>query len=238
LLRNDLTPQFGGNYLPALDEAETLLGLNDFASCALGLLFVSDGKPSDNHASFPGYQKGMWKYQIPYAEILGARMARMASRYGRRLTVDTVAFGQTDEDYSVLEAMASSSSEYGSIANFNQCLELTSASIGNSITSLTKSLTKTKTELTELGGSSQRIVRRFLRESKSCTDDELRPAKGEWLRYLDGTHFNIEEKPLKRELWDSKNERWIPTEPLSPQAAGVAVRKDIFGEGAERIVFR
>eukprot|EP00959_Pyramimonas_sp_CCMP1952_P384662 8061716-Pyramimonas_sp.AAC.1 len=54
LLFNDLIdqlrsaqPSCHGNYLPALDEAETLLLSNTHGSCALLLLFLSDGKPSD-----------------------------------------------------------------------------------------------------------------------------------------------------------------------------------------------
>jgi hypothetical protein len=40
-------PSFDGNYRPALDLAERLLLKNKEGSCALTLLFLSDGKPSD-----------------------------------------------------------------------------------------------------------------------------------------------------------------------------------------------
>jgi len=40
-------PKSDGNYLPALDEAERLLCINPSGACALMLLFLSDGKPSD-----------------------------------------------------------------------------------------------------------------------------------------------------------------------------------------------
>ena len=61
-------PRGPGNYMPALDEAWRLLNINTCGSCALSLLFFSDGKPSDK-GEFP------------------AAMGKIASRFGRRLSV-------------------------------------------------------------------------------------------------------------------------------------------------------
>ena len=61
-------PRGPGNYMPALEEAGRLLQINTCGSCALSLLFFSDGKPSDR------------------GEFVAA-MGKIASRFGRRLSV-------------------------------------------------------------------------------------------------------------------------------------------------------
>ena len=42
-----------GNYLPAIEMAESLLTSNTNAGCALSLMFFSDGKPSDPSNDHP-----------------------------------------------------------------------------------------------------------------------------------------------------------------------------------------
>jgi hypothetical protein len=50
--RNEARPSSHGNYIPALEAAERLLNKFSHGGCALNLLFLSDGRPSDaRHAS-------------------------------------------------------------------------------------------------------------------------------------------------------------------------------------------
>ena len=81
-------PSGPGNYLPALDMAETLLAANSLGTCALSLLFFSDGKPSDHG---------------PFAE----KMGEIASKYRRRLTFCCIGMAQDteDEDFRTLNDM-------------------------------------------------------------------------------------------------------------------------------------
>ena len=51
-------PCGGGNYLPAIDKAQSLLSYNMSGKCALQLIFLTDGAPSD----FKGNQD-MCKYE-------------------------------------------------------------------------------------------------------------------------------------------------------------------------------
>jgi hypothetical protein len=57
-------PSNGGFYFPALDAAESLLSVNRNRNCALALLFLSDGRPSDNmkRGDVGGYEYIMTRY--------------------------------------------------------------------------------------------------------------------------------------------------------------------------------
>ena len=97
LLRTE-QPKLPGNYLPAIEAAERLLLYNMSGSCALFLLFLSDGRPSDFPMSKANFRNG--------ETIICDRVARLASKFGRRLTVSTIGFAQRGEDFSVLKSMA------------------------------------------------------------------------------------------------------------------------------------
>jgi hypothetical protein len=89
------------------------------------------------------------------------------------------------------------------------------------------SLTATKTELTELGGSSQRAVRDVKREPSGTLDDLT--LNENWYLYGKGDF-------VSREAWSLEDKCWKVQPFHSIQAKGVAYRKKYFGEGAERIV--
>jgi hypothetical protein len=93
-------PIADGNYVPAFAEAQRLMSSKPLGSCALSLLFLSDGKPSD-HFSQSDYEIGMTKGQkILLNQNHSKKMERLLvphfdnifSRFGRRLTVHTVGF--------------------------------------------------------------------------------------------------------------------------------------------------
>eukprot|EP00241_Pyramimonas_parkeae_P004104 CAMPEP_0114246224 /NCGR_PEP_ID=MMETSP0058-20121206/12339_1 /TAXON_ID=36894 /ORGANISM="Pyramimonas parkeae, CCMP726" /LENGTH=673 /DNA_ID=CAMNT_0001359377 /DNA_START=223 /DNA_END=2241 /DNA_ORIENTATION=- len=221
-------PKSAGNYFPALDAAEKLLLSNEHGSCALLLLFLSDGKPSDQlprNASIAMRSGFHTTPSIKYNRLVHERIGTLASRFGRRLTVATIGFGGAREDFSVLTTMANVSRDYGSMGVF-QAPALTVESLGNAMTSLTASLTQTKAELTHLGGATtQRTVRSMLRESRHALDDLV--LSGDWYHYR-------ESEVLRVVKFDSEN-GWID-QSLDPLLRGVAMKRNIFGEGAERMV--
>jgi hypothetical protein len=89
-LRETATPKSHGNYMPALQLAEAVLSHDeDNEKCALMLLFLSDGRPSDPNR----------------ARICNC-IQDMVMRFGKRLTIATLGFAKADEDFSVLEQMA------------------------------------------------------------------------------------------------------------------------------------
>jgi hypothetical protein len=134
-----IRPSGPGNYLPALELAERLLGKNPCGSCALSLMFFSDGKPSDRG---------------PFVEKMGA----IASKFGRRLTVCCIGMADDTEDFSTLRAMVAEADSFGALASFNKP-SLSTDSLSNIITSLVTSLASSKTEMTDLKTGKSRSVR-------------------------------------------------------------------------------
>ena len=76
---------YDSNYFPALDKAFELLGTGVHEDCALSLLFLSDGQPSD--AWCYGYTPFAMERQIC------ARCKHIARRFEEQLTVTMVGFG-------------------------------------------------------------------------------------------------------------------------------------------------
>jgi hypothetical protein len=129
-------PAGHGYYLPAIELAETLLLRNTnttTATCALSLLFVSDGKPSDQCKS----------------SKIAQRIGQVASRFGRRLSITCIGMANDDEDFSCLQSMVHEASQYGAISTFGKS-NLDVNSLSNMVTTLATSLTTSRIELTEL----------------------------------------------------------------------------------------
>jgi hypothetical protein len=164
-----IRPSGPGNYLPALELAERLLGKNPCGSCALSLMFFSDGKPSDRG---------------PFVEKMGA----IASKFGRRLTVCCIGMADDTEDFSTLRAMVAEADSFGALASFNKP-SLSTDSLSNIITSLVTSLASSKTEMTDLKTGKSRSVRAdVLRERKGVPDDlEL---TDEWRAFRGNSNSN------------------------------------------------
>ena len=217
-------PASDGNYLPAIALAEQCLLANTHGSCALLLLFLSDGAPSDPPLPGCGHPKSAEHRAMRDAQFSGA-IGRLASRFGRRLAVGTIGFGPPGEDFSTLRKLATECTRYNSTGIF-QSPELTAHSLRLALSTLSSTLTATKTELTELGGSTQRIVRDVRREPQSagnelCLDDSWFTCIGFFERFA----------------WSADFDNWLPQACLvTPGAMNIALRKSIFGEGAERMV--
>jgi len=73
-----IRPHGPGNYMPALDLANKLLLENMGGSCALSLLFFSDGKPSDS-GNF------------------AKKMKKIPSAFGRRLSITCIGMAEEGE---------------------------------------------------------------------------------------------------------------------------------------------
>ena len=219
-------PASDGNYIPAINMAETCLLANTRGSCALLLLFLSDGVPSDKYAMGFGAPSSPEHKTFRKTQFNGA-IGRLASRFGRRLTVGTIGFGPPGEDFSVLRSLAAECTRYNSTGIF-QKPELTAHSLRLALSTLSTTLTATKTEMTDLGGSSQRIVRDVRREPHSAVNDTH--WNSSWWRPLHSGFFY-------RVAWSSVLKDWEPRERLVTRGATtISLRTDIFGEGAERMV--
>ena len=216
-------PYFAGNYIPALDAAEKLLLSNTYGNCILSLFFLSDGRPSDvlSRGSIGGHDS-----------LMGNRIDSLASRFGRRLSVVTVGFAGPDEDFSVLQNMADRPAQFDSNGRFFAA-RLNPEALGAAFSSITSSLNQTRSELTAVGGSTQRAVRDVRRRAKDTVGLDLYPDDENWWSY----YYNSWKGD--RFLYSSKirrNQKFISMPPLAPTARGVALADKFFGEGAERLV--
>ena len=229
LLRNS-HPMGDGNYIPSLDRTEDLLLSNPYSSCALLVIFLSDGRPSDRlqRKQFSGGT------HVGNLTLLAKRrVGALASRFGRRLTIGSIAFGNTAaaEDFSTLKGIADVAREYGSLSYFHPA-SLSVDSLAKTFTFLSSTLTSTKTEMTALGSSRQKKIREVVRETvHSLGGSELDES---WFHV---THSK-KKKNIVRTQWEKDGWHEFPKSVtfLSPHAVGIAVKKAIFGEGAERIV--
>jgi hypothetical protein len=126
---------------------------------------------------------------------------------------------------------------YGSIGTF-QMASLSSESLGRAITSLSSSLTATRVELTELGGNTQRDVRDVLREDRRTQLEHC--VSEDWWAYEqeDWTHEHQKTQGTLLKRWKYNNGNWDPTPLHSSRSVGVALRRTVCGEGAERMVHK
>ena len=225
-LKMKTTPIGHGNYLPAIDAAKELLDYNSKASCALGLFFLSDGKPSDpTPKGTIGTAAGVREVNC---KRIGERFGNLAAEYGRRLSVATVAFGPKDVDYSVLRTMSQVATGYGCKANFSQPGRDTK-SLEVVMMSLTTSITQTQTELiSKLKMTGNRNIKQVVRKSVEEGVSDL-------TNLADWKIFDREVNDLKRYTYDIDISKFVPAE-IPSNVKKFYIHRRAMGEGAERIV--
>ena len=166
-----LRPSGHGNYLPAIAKAEELLASNTNASCALSLLFFSDGKPSDPPPDRPA---------------IVSSMGKLASKFGRRLSISCIGMAQKSADFSTLRSMVDEAKRYPvKMASFGKPT-LDTDSLSQIISNLASSLTTSRTEMTELRTGGLRQVRMDIEFERLHTPD----SEGTWKNYssMDESH--------------------------------------------------
>jgi len=229
-------PMGDGNYIPSLDKAEELLSINPYSSCSPLLIFLSDGRPSDRislSSSTRGKEKSALFF-LAMTELVKVRIAELASHFGRRLTVGAIALGNESENsnFSTLQVLSDVAKEYGSFGYYHTA-SLSVDALSKTFTHLSSTLTTTKTELTELGCSHQRRVKQVQRETIQSLGGHI--VTDSWFYYTNegcsAGNNNIVKTSWTETGWKSTRDFF-----LSPDATGVAVKKKIFGEGAERMV--
>lgn len=148
----DARPAKAGNFLPALDVAEQLLLSNPHGSCALMLVFLSDGRPSDALPKGGGGGSVFDKL----GALMGDRVGALSKRFGRRLAVGTIGFsGASTEDFAVLRQMAVACGEFGGRGSF-QHADLDDAALQMAVKTLTQTLTVSRSALAAEAGVCRR----------------------------------------------------------------------------------
>ncbi len=102
-LRNTSRPRSHGNYIPALELARQVIE-DDIGNnmCSVLVLFLSDGKPSDQQ------RKG-----VSRSFMFGLPVFEIARHFGSRLAFGTIGFAADGADFEVLQEMASMASLAG-----------------------------------------------------------------------------------------------------------------------------
>jgi hypothetical protein len=220
-------PRSHGNYIPSLILAEEILNKHiNHPHCALVLMLLSDGKPSDKLDC--GYETNT---QLKYRRMMRPYIHSIAAKFNKQLVVQTIAFSnsQFENEFLVLKDLADYSSELGARGSFVQS-SLKDTNLGITLTSLSSNLTQTRTQLTTVMFEKRKRTLRnvFLLAGNSSTV------------YHAGHYWNIyPHSSLFAWRWDKLNEYydWRRARFFNSETQGVAISEDVFGEGAERIVF-
>jgi hypothetical protein len=213
-----------GNYLPALEAAEKLLSIDAHDTCALQLVFLSDGEPSDARSGglAPLFAR----------KLICERVAAIATKFSGRLNIATVGFGDSADAFDVLKAMATSATDApgDTSAQFFYCAKL-SHLLGNAFTSVASSLTETRTSLLSVvDGSSSRTKREV--------NDGRDGSKWDVHRITRHFHLNVDTREFVRDN-SLPPGAGLATEAQRRNAPPyLAIQSNILGQGAERIAFR
>lgn len=236
-----VSPRSHGNFLPSLDIAEELLKIDSAQSgggCALCLLFLSDGKPSDNATGI------LRASNQATAGAISDRMSLLAAAFPHRLSVATLGFASNQQDFSVLETMAEAARKAGAKGAFHRP-ELSAAGLGSAIANSVSSLTATKTKLSTMMAplpDAERkqlpVLREVERERAGGSHWSLAPVtsqlRDDWVPYMEDVE-RFEYRP--ESIGGVDVHRWVATGLFSHRADGIVIRRKAFAEGAERLVF-
>lgn len=220
------------NYLPALDLAKRLLEVGLHDNCALSLLFLSDGAPSDARA--------LKLTPMAAQRRMNESVQKIASIFGENLSVTMVGFGNSLSDFSSLSSMVAAIKESSSDskAEFIYCDKFAHA-IGDAVTSLVTSLTKTRTALIE-GQAFRNLTNRRI-----AAEDSMQIST-EWKYYRIVGHFRFNPRAPKGFIPDyglppgvcrQDNLSEIQRRQRSPPPF-LAISSRSCGEGVERVAFR
>ncbi|CAK4072177.1 unnamed protein product [Aphanomyces euteiches] len=190
-------------------------------SCAVMLMFLSDGKPSDGKKSF--------------IEQLKSRMDDLGARFGPRLRVGMIGFAGSGNDFSVLQDMTKMAQQAGAHGTFSNP-QVCATKLSSAVTELRSDLSATRTALMTTGMSMAprklqevSMEQQFLHLTSNFMED------GQWTVYLsDVQRYVLIDHPKHGQ--GLKN--WKQVELFQPTATGIAIRKRIFALGAERIVYQ
>ncbi|CAM9413078.1 unnamed protein product, partial [Ectocarpus sp. 12 AP-2014] len=222
-LHDQSRPRSHGMFLPALNEAERLLKSQVHGGCALSLMFLSDGRPSDQGSS--------------PMHVIADRVRSLAEVFGQQLSVTTLGFGNKRQDFSVLEAMAGAAQDVGAQGEFHRP-ELTAEGLGTAIAGTISSLAHTRSRLTTLAVNDvrPRELRQVEREAAGSewghAPTALQTGDG-WIVYKDDLQrYEFSYKGIRYSRFP-----WVRVDHFSPEATAIAIRKKALGEGSERLVF-
>lgn len=211
-----------GFYIPSLKIAQKILTCNKSSSCALSLIFMSDGRPSD----------------LSSKDSILESVEALGKQFGRRLNFTAVGIGNHSSEFEMLKNMVDIAKDFGVQSTF-VLPSMTTSALGASLTSTATTLTRTQTEMTDIKTMKQRNVREVIRESRRKALEEVVTSvslEDYYLYRLDNVQRYVYHE------WRDENRKlqyfYDTAEMQHPMAKFVAMNKKVFGEGAERYAFR
>ena len=236
--RENIHDQIHGdsNYLAALEVADGVLRTIEHDRCALSLLFLSDGAPTD--------AKALGITPLDARRRMVAKISGMSQRYAAKLNVHMLGFGNALQDFSVLESLveAVESTNSGAKAEYTYCGKIASK-MASAMSSLVSSTTETRTQLLEqdLGKSRDRREVQLESETKE---------RNEWsfCRIIGHYSYNARTDNFAYHLGlppgaimgvegpnQEKEKNCLPNRIPPPF---LAMKRLPYGKGAERLAFR
>ncbi len=139
LVRKPLRARGNGNYIPALDLSFRALNDSDNKNCALLLMFLSDGRPSDGPCGF----------ESPDFRIMDA-ITLISKTFAERLTFGAFGFSHNSGQFEMMRRMVAKASSLGCNGVFADGID--TQSIRLALKTVATGLTSTKTRLSSLAG--------------------------------------------------------------------------------------
>ena len=251
--RSLINPRSHGNYIPVIDAITKILS-TEALNTQVMIIFLSDGAPSDHQSEICTHGDAVFhlKYskKTPlhcpdmkacmssiYSRLnteYSAKIKQLGSTLGKnRVQLHTIAFGPVTEDYKVLRDMAAVLPK----SSF-QKLGLNSLGLSSTFSSFTSTLTslRTETNMTNTITSDNKHVHKQLTLRTFTTQDDQQLVSD--LNLLDTNKWDlyyVGDTLISKEEYRSGG--LFITVPMTT-ISGVAVMKDSFAQGAERLAFR
>ena len=252
--RSLINPRSHGNYVPVIDAITKILS-TEALNTQVMIIFLSDGAPSDHSSEICKHGDAVFQhkynnttpihcpdlkacmssiYNRLHAEY-SAKIRQLGSMLGEnRVQLHTIAFGPLTEDYKVLRDMAAALPK----SSF-QKLGLNSLDLSSTFSSFTSTLTSLRTEsntMNTLTSDNKHVHKQLTLRTFTTQDDQQLVSDinnkidvNKWdLYYVGDTLIS------KEEYSPSGSFIGVPMTTVS----GVAVMKDSFAQGAERLAFR
>jgi len=232
-IMNTEKPSTGGNYIPALNQAGELLLYNRSRNCALTLLFLSDGKPSDHLRRgdkvhlYASNKEGWLAYMKSH---MGQQIGELASLFGKRLNMCFYAIGPSaTSDFSIMKHMADQAKEYECPVVY-QPATLKAGALSTALRTMSTTTTNTMSTISDIPKGFE--YRDMLKMKKSEVGSPV--VTETWEVILQETIGSGQRRIVKSE-WGSTG--WTTVSPVfsDPNAVGVAWETRWFGEGTERL---
>ncbi|CAB9526886.1 myosin heavy chain kinase [Seminavis robusta] len=227
-------PRGHGHFIPGLKRAEELLQApSSNLACALNLIFLSDGRPSD-HIELRTSTSDCFDCIENYVE-------KLASKYGRRLNFSSIGIGKEGSQFEMLRRMADAASDFGAHSRF-RLPAMSCASLGSTLTESATALAKTQIEMLDEEGTKQRKMKPIQRESRKRAQEFPKTVSESDFAIYSTENVSREiffqtEVQIKRRRrrWEGK----FGTVKLQhAKAKYVAMKKKALGQGGERFAFQ